>query len=79
MKIEWTPEAQQTLRRYMRDQQGMHAIHAAVRALAGDPTPPESFAWGKDGDHRLRVGPYRLMYRLGDDVISIGHVSRIST
>ncbi|MDL4814560.1 type II toxin-antitoxin system RelE family toxin [Actinomadura opuntiae] len=78
MKIEWTPEAQQSMRRYMLDQQGMRAIAMAVQNLADDPTPAQAFPWGKAGDYRLRVGPYRLMYRLQADQIIIGHVSRIT-
>lgn len=76
MKIEWAAEAQRTLRRYMHDQQGIHAIAAAVSRMADDPMPPEALAWGKEGDYRLRVGQYRVMYRLGGDMIIIGHVSR---
>ncbi|WP_433474363.1 type II toxin-antitoxin system RelE family toxin [Spirillospora sp. CA-142024] len=79
MKIEWSLDGQQTLRRYMNDQEGMHAIAAAIRLLADDPAPPEAFPWGKEGDFRLRVGPYRVMYRLKEDVIIIGHVSRAAT
>jgi mRNA-degrading endonuclease RelE of RelBE toxin-antitoxin system len=78
VKIEWTLEAQQSMRRYMHDQQGMHAISRAVQDLVDDPTPVQAFPWGKAGDYRLRVGPYRLMYRLGADQITIGHVSRVT-
>ncbi|MFI0367356.1 type II toxin-antitoxin system RelE/ParE family toxin [Actinomadura sp. 1N219] len=78
MKVEWEPEAIQTLHRYMHDQLGMRDIGAAVRKLAHDPTPPEAYPWGKEGDYRLRVGPYRVMYRLGNDVIAIGHISRVT-
>jgi mRNA interferase RelE/StbE len=78
VKIDWSLEAQQTMRRYMHDQQGMRAIGAAVHGLLDDPTPPDAFPWGKEGDYRLRVGPYRVMYRLSSDVVTIGHVSRIA-
>ena len=76
MKVEWQPEALNSWRRHMHDQQGMHAIAVAVGALAEDPKPPEAFAWGREGDYRLRVGPYRLMYRVDGDLVLIGHVSR---
>jgi mRNA interferase RelE/StbE len=79
MKIKWTDEAQRTLHRYMFDQEGVRAIARAVIALADDPTPPEAVPWGKDGDYRLHVGQYRVMYRVMTDEIVIGHVSRRAT
>ncbi|TDD77830.1 type II toxin-antitoxin system RelE/ParE family toxin [Actinomadura darangshiensis] len=63
----------------MLDQQGMHAIAVAVRKLVENPMPAAAFPWGKEGDYRLRVGSYRLMYRHSGDVITIGHVSRVAT
>lgn len=78
MKIEWSLQAQQTMRRYMHDQQGMHDIAAAVNELVDDPRPPEAFAWGNE-DYRLRVGPYRVLYRLNDDTIYIVHIGRTTS
>ena len=37
MRIEWSPMARASARRYMDDQDGMHAISAAVATLAADP------------------------------------------
>jgi len=55
-------------------------VRGAIRGLANDPTPPESIAMrGKGaGLHRLRVGEYRVVYRLRREkvtvlVIRIGH------
>jgi mRNA interferase RelE/StbE len=78
MKIEWSDMAQRTMRRFLADQEGMHAITAAVAKLADSPTPPEAFPWGSEGDYRLRVGHYRVMYRVGSSVITIGRVDCVS-
>ncbi len=74
MKIEWTPAAVASARRYMHDQDGMRIIGVAVAALADDPcpAPPEGFHRGRY--HRLRVGDYRIMYAVDDDVITVERV-----
>jgi mRNA-degrading endonuclease RelE of RelBE toxin-antitoxin system len=54
----------------------MRAISAAVAALAGDPYPAEGFHRGRY--HRLRVGPYRVMYVIDDDVITVERVDRVA-
>jgi mRNA-degrading endonuclease RelE of RelBE toxin-antitoxin system len=59
----------------MADQAGMRAIAAAVSSLAIDPNPPEAFVRGSY--RRLRVGVYRVMYVLDDDVVTIERVDRI--
>ncbi|MEV5574941.1 type II toxin-antitoxin system RelE/ParE family toxin [Spirillospora sp. NPDC052269] len=64
--------------RYVHDQDGMHAIAAAVAALSENPTPPEAFRWGSDGGYRLRVGPYRVMYRLEIDAVLVARIDRVS-
>ena len=61
----------------MRDQDGMRAVGAAVAALAHDPYPAEGFHRGRY--HRLRVGPYRVMYVIDDDVISVERVDRVAS
>lgn len=74
MRIEWSPAARASVRRYMTDQDGMLEISAAVSALAADPSPPEAFI---RGDYRrLKVGPYRVMYVLDGDVITIERVDQ---
>jgi mRNA interferase RelE/StbE len=59
-------------------------IRSAVRALADDPTPSDSIAMrGKGiGLYRLRVGRYRIVYRLKEErlsvlVIRVGHGSEV--
>jgi hypothetical protein len=59
----------------MEDQDGMRAIGAAVTALALDPYPPEGFHCGEY--HRLRVGRFRVVYVLEDDLITVERVDRV--
>jgi len=57
-----------------RDQQ---RIRAAIELLAEDPRPPASIAMtGEDSVYRVRVGDYRIVYEVTDDVLVI-HVVRI--
>jgi mRNA-degrading endonuclease RelE of RelBE toxin-antitoxin system len=77
MKIIWSDGARASFHRHLHDQEGLHAVAQAVIALADNPTPPEAFRWGNEGDYRLRVGPYRVMYRVTEDVIFIGRVDRL--
>jgi len=44
-------------------------------ALADDPYPPEAFHRGRY--HRLRVGRYRVMYVIDNDLITIERVDRV--
>jgi mRNA interferase RelE/StbE len=78
VRIEWTPPAVASTRRYMQDQDGMRAIGEAVAALADDPypSPPEGFHRGRY--HRLRVGAYRIMYVVDEDVITLERVDRLT-
>ncbi len=75
MRIEWSPAARASARRYLADQAGMRTVSVAVAALADDPDPPEAFI---RGDYRrLRVGRYRIRYVLEEDLITIERVDRI--
>ncbi|GAA2163165.1 type II toxin-antitoxin system RelE family toxin [Actinomadura napierensis] len=76
MKIEWSPAAKRSAARFMRDQDGMRRLLAAIDLLADDPRPPEAFVRGEY--HRLRVGPYRVMYVVQDQLITVDHVDRIA-
>jgi mRNA-degrading endonuclease RelE of RelBE toxin-antitoxin system len=58
----------------MTDQAGMRTIGIAVGQLSGNPYPPEAFRWGEVP--RLRVGPYRIMYTVEGDLITILRVDR---
>ena len=58
------------------DPEGLRAVLAAIDALTTDPHPNGAFPFGSTGLHRLRVGPYRLLYTVTDDLISVGHIAR---
>ena len=52
-------------------------IRAAIELLAEDPRPPACIAMsGEDSVYRVRVGDYRIVYEVTDDVLVI-HVVRI--
>jgi mRNA-degrading endonuclease RelE of RelBE toxin-antitoxin system len=74
VKIEWSPAARTSARRYMSDQNGMRAIGSAIAALASDPYPPDAFHRGDY--HRLRVGSYRVIYIIDGDLITVERVDR---
>ena len=76
MKIEWSPAARASARRYMEDQPGMRSIGSAVAALATDPYPADAFHRGDY--HRLRVGRYRVVYIVEEDLITIERVDRVA-
>ena len=46
MRIEWSPAARMSARRYLDDQDGMHAVGTAIARLACDPYPAEAFHRG---------------------------------
>jgi len=58
----------------MTDQAGMRAIGIAIAQLSENPYPPEAFRWGEV--LRLRVGLYRIMYTIEDNLITILRVDR---
>jgi mRNA-degrading endonuclease RelE of RelBE toxin-antitoxin system len=76
VKIEWSPAARASARRYLGDQSGMRAIGAAIAGLADDPYPAEAFHRGEY--HRMRVGSYRVVYVVDDDVITIERVDHLN-
>lgn len=75
MKIRWTPEAAASARRFIHDQDGLHAIGTAVARLAEDPLPAAGFHRGRY--HRLRVDRYRILYVIDGDVITVEWVDRV--
>ena len=59
-------------------------VRAAIRALAQDPAPPDSIEMrGKGtGFRRLRVGGYRVIYRIQSErvtvlIVRVGHRSDV--
>jgi mRNA-degrading endonuclease RelE of RelBE toxin-antitoxin system len=77
VRIEWSPSARASARRFMADQDGMHAIGAAVAALADNPLPAAGFHAGQY--HRLRVSNYRVVYIVEAGLITVSRVDRVST
>ena len=53
----------------------MMAVNRAVEALADDPAPPGAFVRG--ANRRLRVGPYRVLYEVEGDLITIVRIDRV--
>ena len=53
----------------------MRAVVEAAGRLADDPCPAEGFHRGRY--HRLRVGAYRDLYVVDEDVITIERVDRV--
>jgi mRNA-degrading endonuclease RelE of RelBE toxin-antitoxin system len=76
VKIEWSPTARASARRYLSDQSGIRAIGAAIAGLADNPYPAEAFHRGEY--HRMRVGSYRVVYVVDDDVITIERVDHLN-
>ena len=76
MRVEWSPRAVTTASRFLGDADGMRAVVSALDALGQDPYPAQSFRWGEM--LRLRVGRYRIMYVVEDDLVTIERVDRVS-
>ena len=74
MRIIWSEIAQATFVRFIADQAGMMAVNLAVEALADDPAPPGAFVRG--AYRRLRVGPYRVLYELERNLITMARIDR---
>lgn len=56
----------------------LHRILDRVAALAGDPRPPGSEKLTGQERYRVRQGPYRIVYSIQDDeltvwVVKVGH------
>lgn len=76
-RVELNEQARRELAALPKDAQAR--IRAKVQALADDPRPPGSKKMeGEDNLYRIRVGVYRVLYRVHDDVllvlvVKIGH------
>ena len=75
MRIIWSEIAQATFVRFMADQAGMMAVNRAVEALADDPAPLGAFVRG--AYRRLRVGPYRVLYEVEGNLITIVRIDKV--
>ncbi|MET9681834.1 type II toxin-antitoxin system RelE family toxin [Streptomyces coeruleorubidus] len=70
-EIIFEPHALDSAARFLKaDPSGLAAVLDAIDKLADDPRPAGSVPYGVD-IRRLRVGDYRVMYVIDDDVIHI--------
>jgi mRNA-degrading endonuclease RelE of RelBE toxin-antitoxin system len=74
VRLEWSPAGRASARRFLADQPGMRAIGSLVEGLTADPVPADGFHRGDY--HRLRTGPYRVIYVIEDDIVTIERVDR---
>jgi mRNA interferase RelE/StbE len=75
-KIELRPAAARALRKL--DPQIARRVQAAIALLAEDPRPPASRPLRGRPAWRVRVGDYRIIYTIEDDlllivVVTLGH------
>jgi len=75
-RIELRPAAVRALRKL--DPQVRHRIQGAIALLADDPRPPAARALRGRTGLRVRVGDYRIIYTIADDVllvvvVTLGH------
>ena len=75
-RIEVRPAAARALRKV--DPQVRPRIQGAIALLAQDPRPPSARALRGRPGYRLRVGDYRIIYTVVDDVllvvvVTLGH------
>jgi mRNA interferase RelE/StbE len=68
-RIEVRPAAIRTLRRV--DKQHRDRIRGAIELLALDPRPPASRPLRGRPAYRVRVGDYRIIYAIHDDVLLV--------
>ncbi|PSM44095.1 plasmid stabilization protein [Streptomyces dioscori] len=70
-RITWEPSATHAAVRFLKDDPaGLAAVYEAVDTLAKEPRPTGSTAYGPN-IRRLRVGDYRVLYVIDEDVIRI--------
>lgn len=80
-EIRFKPSAAEAVRRLPKHDQ--RRIIAKIEALAGDPRPPGCRKLtGEEDFYRVRVGDYRIIYRLEDKrlvvlIVKVGHREEI--
>ncbi|MEO7745635.1 MAG: type II toxin-antitoxin system RelE/ParE family toxin [Actinomycetota bacterium] len=71
-EIVWADEAFVAARAFLADDPtGLAAVFDTVDALSSDPRPPTAFLRGGTGFLRLRVGRYRVLYEIRDNLLRI--------
>ena len=79
-QVNWEIGALDPTAGFLRDDPaGVAALWESVSRLAGQPRPPESFAYGSPDLRRLRAGRYRVFYTINEEqrVVQIDHVARL--
>lgn len=77
-RVQVEPPALDALARGMdTDRDGAVAVFEFIDALANDPRPTTSVAWGPEY-RRARIGAWRVLYRIDDaiEIIAIEHIGR---
>jgi mRNA interferase RelE/StbE len=77
--VAWRQEALDAAATFMDDFPGVLATFAATDALADEPRPPHSHAYGTPDRRRLKVGRYRVMYEVDPQAgtIVVMHLGRV--
>jgi mRNA interferase RelE/StbE len=65
-----------SLGNYLADSAGLTKVLEAIDALAEDPRPPNAVPWGQVMT-RLHIGPYRVLYEIGETTIWVSRVDRV--
>jgi mRNA interferase RelE/StbE len=66
-----------SLSKYLDDRTGLRTVLDAIDGLVDDPRPAGSVPWGPMLS-RLHVGRYRVLYTIGEDVIAVERVDRVT-
>ena len=75
-RVEVSPAAIRALKQV--DRQDQPRITAAIQLLSNDPRPPAATPMKGSDNWRVRVGNYRILYTIRDDVmivvvVTLGH------
>ncbi|HYX60163.1 MAG TPA: type II toxin-antitoxin system RelE/ParE family toxin [Streptosporangiaceae bacterium] len=76
LRVDYDERAISQASAFLDDPQGMRAVVDAIDRLAEDPRPTESFPYGSPDLRRLRVGRYRVLYEITEEVVAVRHIAR---
>jgi len=71
-----TEEVSLSLGRYLDDPAGLAEVLDALDTLVDDARPPGSFHRGEY--HRLRIGRYRVLYDITEEMVLVRHIARVA-
>jgi mRNA interferase RelE/StbE len=75
LRVDYDERAIDQAAAFLDDPQGMRAVLDAIDQLVDDPRPAGSFPYGSPDLRRLRVGRYRVLYEITEDVIAVRHIA----